>query len=179
MKLKHLTLLFFVTVALLLMASTVQAAIWVEINPPKIPPNEKVTITVTATAGDNVIDKIVVTDPDGATYTKDYDPNPLLKEGESLSEDFGTGITGWSPDADTSTEGWYSVVVWGYSPREVKMENRFDVSRYFFVPEFAFPSVILTALFFALLNVEYRIRKKWSCHKTNRSDSLSIPFKQH
>jgi len=161
MQLKRLILLSLgIMASLLVVAGIVQAAVWVKIEPSKIPPNEKVTITVTATVGNNIIDKIVVTDPDGKTYTKDYNPNPLLNEGESLSGDFGTGVTGWSPDADTSTEGWYSVVVWGYSPEEVKMENKFDVSRYFFVPEFTLPSVVFTALCFALLNVMHRIKKK-------------------
>jgi len=157
---KHLTLISFVAIALLLMASTVQAAIWVRVEPSKIPPNEKVTIIITATSGNNIIDKIVVTDPDGTTYTKDYDPNILLKEGESLLEVFGTGVTEWSPIADTSTEGWYSVVVWGYSPEEVKMENKFDVSRYFFVPEFALPSILVIVVGFALLNIKHKITKK-------------------
>ncbi|MFQ6115809.1 MAG: hypothetical protein ACE5NG_17250, partial [bacterium] len=83
-----------------------------------------------------------------------------LKEGESLTEDFGTGITGWFPEADTGTEGWYSVVAWGYSPEEVIMENKFDVSRYFYVPEFAVPSMVLTVVGFALLNMRRKIKKK-------------------
>ena len=121
----------------------------------KIGLNEEVKITITSNEDGTIIDKITVIydsgGPDEKSFVKDYDPDIELDAGEKLEEYFGTGVSGWSPSADTSKEGWYKVLVEGSDYAQY-----FDVSRRFYVPEFGVASVVITALGFALFTVVRR-----------------------
>jgi len=158
MRLKVVRLVILAAIVSSLLISTVYAFGSLNVSPPRIPQGEKVTIVFTS-SGTNRIDKIEVTGPDGTIYVKDYNPDQIFTDGQQLIEEFGTGIGGWTPSADTSKEGWYKVVLIGYEP-PYRQEDYFDVSRQFYVPEFALPSIILTVVGFALFNVKHRITKK-------------------
>lgn len=129
----------------------------------KIGLNEKVKITITSNMDGTTVDKITVIfdsgGPDEKSFVKDYDPDKTANNGEKLEEYFGTGVPGWSPDADTSKEGWYKIIVEGTEPNSNPGPTAiyFDVSRRWYVPEFGVASVVATAIGFALFTV---IRRK-------------------
>jgi hypothetical protein len=146
------------TLLLLLIAlptASVIAFSTLQVSPSRVSPNEAVSIIYTS-PGDTAIDKIEVEGPDGTIYVKDYDPDITLSDGEVFEEEFGTGVSGWSPDADTSEEGWYHVVVHAGDP-PYRPEDYFDVSRQFYVPEYAIATAAIIGLGFSL----YLIARKF------------------
>jgi len=141
-----------------------------EASPSEIFPNEKVTVTFTS-SGSTQIDKIEIIGPDGTSYMIDYSPNVELSDAETLVEEFGTGVSGWNPAADTSKEGSYTIALTSASPSyQVTAEFYVAVGFYFpeygnrverfSVPEFSFPAFVFTILGFALLNIKRRFLKK-------------------
>lgn len=94
----------------------------------------------------DVNDEISITFPDGS-YNIINDPDGDVRPTADQIE--------WQSGANTLETGRHSVYSFG-----VEAVGEWDVSGYFYVPEFAFPSVILTVAGFTLLNVRRKIRKK-------------------
>ena len=138
-----------------LSTTSVIAAFPLQVSPSRVSPDEVVSIIYTS-PGDTAIDKIEVEGPDGTIYVMDYDPDITLSDGEVFEQEFGTGVSGWSPDADTSEEGWYHVVVIAGDP-PFRPEDYFDVSRKFYVPEYPIATAAVIGLVFSL----YLIARKF------------------
>lgn len=146
MKLKAMLLPLVSIFILLCISSAFAITAYLSVSPKRIPQNGIVTIYVenkyeTTTI---TVDKIEVIH-DGTTYTKSL--GVYLDPGDSVTEHFGTGVGGWDPPADTSQEGKYVVSVIG----PFNVEDYFDVSDMFSVPEFSLPTLLVTAMSFALL----------------------------
>ncbi len=121
---------------------------YLEVTPDRIPPDGVVTVYVENKyeTGAITIDHIEVEHYEsGLAYLKTV--SITLNPGESLTEHFGTGESGWTPTADSSQEGRYVVEVRG--PFTVK--DYFNVSDMFAVPEFGLSSLLVISLTLALL----------------------------
>ena len=94
----------------------------------------------------DVDDEISITFPDGA-YTIIKDPDGDVQPA--------TDQIKWESGANSLQSGKYSVYAYG-----VEAVGEWDVSGYFYVPEFALPSMVLTVVGFALLNIKHKIKKK-------------------
>jgi len=152
---KILAISFVILMAVLTTIANVEAAGSLTVSPSRVSPNGVVTITFTST-GDSLVKRIEVEAPDGTVYTKEI--NEVLSDGETLQEEFGSGISGWTPNADTSDDGWYHVEVIGADGQFLE-EDYFDVSRQFYVPEFATITAVITAIgFSAYLLTKRRIK---------------------
>lgn len=130
--------------------SSVSAIVaYLDVSPKRVPIGGTVTLYIENRFETSAImvDKIEVTCKDtGIVYVKSLGVS--LAPGANLSEDFGTGVSGWTPTADTSSGGKYLVHIVG---PDSPVEAYFDVSSMFAVPEFTVPSVLAVAACFALL----------------------------
>lgn len=128
-----------------------------DVTPKHVPTDGKVTIWIKNTGDDDIIvSEIIVTGPDDTEYTKTE--GVTLQPGDTLSEDFGTGESDWTPNADTSQSGRYHVeIVVGTG----NVGSYFNVSASFAVPEFSLPVALVMAIGFALLlGVGNKMNKK-------------------
>lgn len=155
MKLKLASAILVVSILVLLGVSSVFAiTAYLDVSPKRIPPDGTVTIYVENKYEPTTItvDRIEVV-YGGATYTKSLGVD--LDPGDSVSVDFGTGVDGWTPAADTGQGGKYVVKVIG----PFTVEDYFDVSTMFSVPEFVLPLLLVVAMGFALFAVGRKVNK--------------------
>jgi hypothetical protein len=137
-------------------SSAFSIAAYLSVSPQRIPQDGTVTIYVENRyeTGPITVDYIEVEHDSGAIYTKSI--GVVLNPGESITEYFGTGVSGWSPAADTSQDGKYVVTVYG----PFTVNDYFNVSGMFAVPEFGLSMSLVTAIGFVLfLGLRGRTKK--------------------
>lgn len=161
MKLKLALGVMAVSIILFLGVSSVFAInAYLDVSPKRIPQDGIVTIYIENKYETEpiTVDYINVTHVNSGTiYTKSVGVD--LDPGDSISVDFGTGVGGWTPLADTSQEGKYVVEVVG----PFNVDGYFNVSDMFSVPELSLPVPLVAAISFVLL---FAVRRRANKSKT-------------